>query len=103
MIMIILINNSATNINCLKNNTVQCVSSNSNIYFFSISKVLQIIEYENNEKLFIVKGITIIIGLPGLPIIETGEHSLHMFNYTTHGMVNDYFILGLIIDHFPLV
>ena len=104
MIMIVSVNNSAMNTKCLNDNTVQCVNSNTNIYFFSVSKVLQTIEYENNETHFIVKGITIIIGLPGsLPIVETGEHEIHLLNYTTLGIVNNYFIMGLIIDHFPLV
>ena len=92
------------NTKCLNDNTVQCVNSNGDVYFFSVSKVLQISEYENNETLFIVKGITIIIGLPGgLPIIETGTHGIHLFNYTTHGIVNNHLILGLIIDHLPPV
>ena len=104
MIMIVSVNNSAMNTKCLNDNAIEHVSSNTNIYFFSVSKVLQIIEYENNETLFIVKGITIIIGLPGsLPIIETGEHEIHLLNYTTHGIVNNYFIIGLLIDHFPLL
>ena len=101
MIMIVSVNNSAMNTKCSNDNTVQCVNSNGDVYFFSVSKVLQISEYENNETLFIVKGITIIIGLPGgLPIIETGTHGIHLFNYTTHGIVNNHFIIGLIIDHF---
>ena len=100
--MLTSINSSAMNMHHLNDTTILCARSHTNIYFFSLSKVLQIIEYENHEALFIVKGITIIVGLPYLPIIETGEHGIHLLNYTAHGIVNDYFIVGVLIDHFPV-